>query len=382
MLFSEIPGQSALKRQLVSGVLNGHMPHAQLIAGAEGSAGLAIALAYVQFIACENRQVEDSCGHCSSCLKMQKLVHPDLHFSLPVNWEKSTATLHTAPFIPIWREAVLNDPYLGLDDWISRIDIGNKQPFISAFEAHEIIKALQFVSVESPVKFMIIWLPENMRVEAANRILKTLEEPPDNSLILLVSQDYDNLLTTIRSRTQLLKVMPFTVDEAASILAQKTGRSIEACRAVTEIAEGNMSQAAWLMENSDEANNLLELFRQWMLCCYGFKIDELLPITDKFAKEGREWQKGFLTYGLYMIRQTLLMNHRPDLNRLTSEESDFITKFRKFFHPGNYDVIVNYISEAAYHIERNGSAKIVFFDLSLLISEVFRKEKARTPVTN
>lgn len=379
MQFSKIPGQVALKRQLISGVANSHIPHAQLFSGSEGSASLALALAYVQYIACTNKLPDDSCGTCSSCLKVQKLVHPDLHFSLPVNWDQATKDLHTAPFLAKWREACLSSPYLSLDDWTEVIGIGNKQPFISAHEAHEIIKALQFVSVESEYKFMIIWLPEKMKVEASNRILKTLEEPPNKTLIILVTQDYESLISTIRSRTQLIKIMPFSVEDAAAILVNQSGKNPEACKIAVEIAEGNMAQARWLLENGEEASQLLDLFRNWMLFCYGFKIDELISLTERISKENREWQKGFLTYGMYMIRQTLLMNHQPDLNRITNAETDFINKFRRFFNPGNYSVISEYINDAVLHIERNAAAKIVFFDLSLLVSDVFRKEKRVNP---
>jgi len=381
MQFNKIPGQIALKRQLITGVTNSHIPHAQLFSGPEGSASLALALAYVQYIACTNKLPDDSCGTCPSCLKMQKLIHPDLHFSLPVNWDKSTSDLHTAPFIIQWREACLSSPYLSLDDWTDTIGIGNKQPFISAHEAHEIIKALQFVSVESEYKFMIIWLPEKMRAEASNRILKTLEEPPNKTLIILVTQDYDSLISTIRSRTQLIKIMPFSVEDAAEILVKQSGKDPVACKLAVEIAEGNMAQARWLLENGDEASQLLDQFRNWMLFCYGFRIDELISLTDQIAKQNREWQKGFLTYGMYMIRQTLLMNHQPDLNRITPAETDFINKFRRFFNPGNYAVISEYINDAVLHIERNAASKIVFFDLSLLVSGVFRKEKAANPTS-
>jgi DNA polymerase III subunit delta' len=381
MQFSKIPGQTALKRQFISGVQNNLIPHAQLFSGPEGSAALPLAIAYAQYIACTNKLPDDSCGVCPSCIKMQKLIHPDLHFSLPANKENGTADLHTAPFIPQWREAFLKSPFLSLDDWVEAIGIGNKQPFISAHEAHEIIKALQFVSVESEYKFMIIWHPEKMRVDASNRILKTLEEPPNKTLIILVTQDYDSLLSTIRSRTQLIKVLPFTVDEAAKILIEQSGKDPAACKLAVEIAEGNMSQARWLLENGDEASQLLEQFRNWMLFCYSFKIDELIPFADRIAKESREWQKGFLTYGLYMIRQTLLMNHLPSLNRVTAAENEFINKFRRFFNPGNYSVIAEYMNDAALHIERNASSKIVIFDLSLLIAEVFRKEKTAKPET-
>lgn len=377
MLFKDIPGHSGIKKQLISSLQENRISHALLFAGPEGCGTLPLAIAYAQYIACKNRSGEDSCGTCPSCIKMQKLVHPDLYFSLPVNQEGSTDSLHTKPFLNNWREMFLKNPWLGQDDWVESLDIGNKQPFISAYEAHEIIKALQYKPVESEYKFMIIWLPEKMRTEAANRLLKTLEEPSEKTLIILVSHDYNSLLKTILSRTQLIKVNRLSIDDSAAILHRITGAGINTCRLSAEIEEGNIVKARWLIQNSEEADAQLDLFRSWMQACYGFIVPEMLRITDLFAKESREWQKGFFAYSLYIIRQTMLMNHRDDLVHSTPNEEAFINRFRKFFNPGNYSLISQYINDASYHAERNAHGKILFFDLSLLIADVFRKEKER-----
>ena len=377
MQFAEIPGLENLKKRLLQLVQENRIPHAQLFVGPEGSATLPIVIAFAQYLSCENKSDIDSCGTCASCIKFRKLIHPDLHFSMPVNWEKPTSDLHSQPFLEKWRNELLKNPYLGIDQWVDAIDIGNKQPFISNKEAIEIIKRLNFKAFESEYKFMIIWLPEKMLTHGANRILKTLEEPPEKTLIFLVSQHPEDLLATILSRTQLFKVPAFTPKEAAQVLHTNSGLPIERCTMAAEVAEGNLAQALWLLENSEESEQQLALFRNWMLFCYGFQVGDLLKLTDTFAKEGREWQKGFFAYALYLIRQTLLMNHQPQLNRLTSSERAFLEKFSRFFHPGNYAVISGYISEASFHIERNGHAKIIFLDTSLQISDVFRKEKAR-----
>jgi DNA polymerase-3 subunit delta' len=199
---------------LIAAVKEDRISHAQLFSGAEGSAALPLAIAYAQFIACTNRFETDSCGVCNSCLKMGKLIHPDLHFTLPVNQERSSTEIKTADFLVQWRNLFLKNPFIGLEDWSSTLDLGNKQPFISNFEAHEKIKALFFKSFESEYKFLIMWLPEKMRVEGANSLLKTLEEPPEKTLIILVTQDYESLLKTIISRTQLIKVPNYTSKEA------------------------------------------------------------------------------------------------------------------------------------------------------------------------
>jgi DNA polymerase-3 subunit delta' len=208
-------------------------------------------------------------------------------------------------------------------------------------------------------------------------LLKTLEEPPEKTLIILVTQDYGSLLKTIISRTQLIKVPNYTSKEATEVLMKLSGVGEDRCRLAAEISEGNISQALWLLENGEEVDQQLDMFRNWMLYCYGFNVSELLKLTDHFAKETREWQKSFFAYALYMIRQTLLMNHQNSLNRITESEQLFIEKFRRFFNTDNYSIISGYINEASIHAERNAHAKILFFDTSLLISDVFRKEKDR-----
>jgi len=377
MQFRDIPGHAQLKQHLIRNVKESRISHAQLFSGPEGSGALPLALAFAQYIACEQKESDDSCGQCPSCLKMSKLIHPDLHFSLPVNQEGGTDSLHTRPFLKQWRDTFLSNPWLGLDDWVGSLEIGNKQPFISAFEAHEIIKTLSLAPVESEYRFLLIWLPEKMRAEAANRLLKTIEEPPEKTLILLITQEYHNLLKTILSRTQLVKVDRLSIDEASEVLHRITGLDAGRCRLASEVAQGNVVQAGWLLQHGEEAEEQLNLFRSWMQSCYGFNLPELLKIADTCAKGTREWQKSFFSYALYMIRQTLLMNHAAELSHVTPSEHAFLDKFRKFFHPENYEIISGYIDDAIFHLSRNANSKILFFDLSLLIADVFRKEKEK-----
>jgi DNA polymerase-3 subunit delta' len=379
MLFSKVTGHSALKKKLIANALEGRIAHTQLFAGPEGCGALALAIAYARYLRCENKTSEDSCGTCSSCIKMNKLVHPDVHFTFPAIKEDSKSKGLSAEYITEFREAFLQNPYLSLENWSDWIDAGNKVPSIYADEANEIIRQIGLVAVEEGFKIFIIWLPELMNVQAANRLLKTLEEPSDRTLIVLVSERPQDLLATILSRAQMQKIERYSVEECAQIVHALSGAAIEKCQKAAEIAEGNASVARWLVENQDESDEQLNLFRSWMLACYTYNISELISLTDQFHKLGREWQKGFLTYGLFMIRQTLLKNHQASLNRLTDTESAFLDKFARFFHPGNYETITTFVNDALLHIERNGNGKIIFFDASLLISDVFRKEKfART----
>jgi DNA polymerase-3 subunit delta' len=375
MLFSKVVGHSALKKKLISNALNGRVAHTQLFAGPEGCGALPLAIAYARFLRCENKLPDDACGTCSSCIKMNKLVHPDVHFTFPAIKEDSKSKGLSTEYIAEFREAFLQNPYMSLENWSDWIDAGNKIPSIYADEANEIIRQIGLVAVEEGFKIFIVWLPELMNVQAANRLLKTLEEPSDKTLILLVSERPHDLLATILSRAQMQKIERYSVDECAQIVAALSNESIEKCRKAAEIAEGNASVARWLVENQDESDEQLLLFRAWMLGCYTYNITELISLTDQFHKLGREWQKGFLTYGLFMVRQTMLKNHQASLNRLTDSEHAFLDKFARFFHPGNYERITGFINDALLHIERNGNGKIVFFDSSLLISDVFRKEK-------
>jgi len=382
MQFSAILGHDAIKKRLIKSVTEQRTAHAQLFFGAEGSAALPLAIAYMQYVSCVDKNENDSCGKCASCTKMQKFIHPDLHFSLPVNWEGPTDKLNTKSFLPQWRQLLSQNPYVGLDEWVDKIDIGNKQPFISNYEVHEQIVSLNVTSYESEYKFLLMWLPEYMRTEGANSLLKTLEEPPDKTLIILVTQDYDRILKTILSRTQLIKIPPYSIEEASQVIQQITQQSKEKCDLAAGVAEGNITQAKWLLENGEEAELQLNLFKEWMRVCYSYNIVEQARISENFAKQMREWQKGFFAYALYMVRQTILLNHAAAINRVTDSEKSFLEKFSKFFNPGNYATISGFLNDASHHVARNAYGKLLFFDTSLLISEVFRKERERATIAS
>jgi len=385
MRFEEIPGFQSIKQLLVHSVHNNHISHAQIFSGAEGSAALALAIAYARFIMCENKQLNDSCERCKSCIKFRKHIHPDMHFSFPANKDGLKGEeIKSAMYLPQWREALLANPYLNMEEWSTYMDLGTKTPLISAAESLEIIKSLQLVSVENKYKLMLIWLPEKMNIQAANKLLKTLEEPPPNTILLLVTADYENLLETIRSRAVSHRIQNFRTEDAAKLLVEKFDASPESAMKFSEIAEGNIADALWMLREGEAVADQLELFRSWMQFCFGFKIDELLNLSEKLAKNHkRDWFKSYLNYSIFMIRQSMLMNNSPELNRLSNEEAEFVNKFRQFFHPGNYAQIADYIEDAIAHIQRNASSKIVFFDLSLLIADLFRKEKSiRQPASH
>jgi DNA polymerase-3 subunit delta' len=377
MQFKQLAGQNEIKNRLIQSVLRNRISHAQLFLGASGSGSLALAIAYAQFIACSDRTESDSCGACASCVKFQKIAHPDSHMSLPVNWDKPTDNLQTGPFLELFRAQFQSSPYLGYNDWVETMDLGNKQPFISNHEVYEIIRTLSFKSYESDYKFLIMWLPEKMRTEGANRLLKTLEEPFDKTLIILVSEDASALLPTIVSRTQMIRIPAIEPAIAAEWMVNNSAFSHEKCLQAARMTAGNISEMNSILAHSEEAEAQLEQFRNWMLGCYKFDITPMLHASDSLAKESREAQKAFLHYALYMIREALLMNNQPELNRMADWEGKFMEKFCRFFQPESYPVIAGYINDAIVHLERNANARILLFDLSLWIADFFRKEKIR-----
>ena len=373
MLFKSVVGQSEVKARLIQSVKENRVSHAQLFLGPEGSGNLALALAYAQYLCCEKKSDADSCGTCTSCIKYSKLVHPDLHFSYPVaNTKEITTKAKSIDFIKHWRAAVLENPYLNLNDWYGFIGIENKQALITVEDASEIIRKLSFKSFESEYKIMIIWMPEKLRMEAANTLLKILEEPPAKTLFILVAEHQDQLIRTILSRTQIVKI-PKLSDEA--LLQELTGHfdsSREEIKRIVHLSNGNYTEALHLIkkENSD---NLFELFQQWMRLCYKRDHRGLLLWGEGMSKIGREKQKSFLGYALHIIRECLMLNYAaPELVFMDGEDLSFANKFKAFIHYNNGRLLSDKLNEAHYHIERNANPKILFMDLSLRISSLLQ----------
>lgn len=252
MLFREVVGQQKLKQRLIQSVKENRISHAQLFVGAEGCGSLALALAYAQYVSCENKQQEDSCGSCTSCTKYQKLIHPDLHFVYPVATTKSvTKDPVSDDFIKEWRECILSNPYLGLARWYEAIGVENKQGIINKFESAEIVRKLNLKTFEADYKVMIIWLPEKMNHVAANKLLKMLEEPPEKTLFLLVAENTSLMLQTILSRCQLIKVPKIDSDSMLKALVAKHNISEPTANSISKIANGNFLVA---LETMDEQN--------------------------------------------------------------------------------------------------------------------------------
>ena len=368
MQFSDITGQKEIKDHLIQTVLENRVSHAQLFLGPEGSGSLLLALAYAQFISCQNRQVNDSCGECSSCRKYQKLIHPDLHFSYP--FFRGGEHEDSMPDQPEWRNLVLGNPYFNLDDWRLRLDAQNKQANINKAECMNILNRLTLKPFESEYKTMIVWLPEHLGNEG-NRLLKTLEEPADKTLIILVAQNQDQILNTIISRTQLVKIPRLKDEDISKFLVEKKGVSEPKAASIAYLSEGNLTAALSFMHG--EENDHLKMFQEWLQLSYRDNGNKIVDFTEKAAKLGRENQKNFLRYGINLIRESvLILSAAENLVHLPQAELEFITNFSKVINLAKAEAIVAELEKAHYHIERNANPKILFLDVSLQFIKILK----------
>lgn len=366
MQFREIRGLEDVKQTLVKAVSTNHVAHAQLFHGSEGSANLAMALAFATYINCEDKQANDSCGKCASCLKMSKLAHPDVNYIFPTAGGKSVLSEN---FMSQWREFVKTTPYGNLSDWLEKINI--KQGNIPVEEARQLIQKLSLKSYEGGYKIVIIWQAEYLHHTTANALLKILEEPPEQTLFLLVVNSMERLLTTIISRTQRVAIRSFNDEEVISYITDKQSISFERAKQIAYLSEGNLNKALTILYEADDSEH--QWFANWMRMCYALKIDSLVPMADEFDGMSKEKQKGLLEYGLNIFREIFLFrNGGEDLIRLEGDELTFVQKFSNVLNISNLEKISETFSEAHFHLERNARAKIVFLDISLIIARLMK----------
>jgi DNA polymerase-3 subunit delta' len=374
--FQDIPNQTVLKDVLRQSVQRGHVAHAQLFRGAEGSAALALALAYAQYLNCEDRPLGalDSCGHCPACLKTSKLAHPDLNFILPTTTTKAVPKDATsAKFMGEWRTFLAESSYQGFNDWMQHIGAENKQGSISKEEAGQLLKLVSLKAFEARFKVVILWLPELMHPAAANAVLKLLEEPPPATVFLLVSHEPERLLPTILSRVQPVVVRPFSEDDITNYLTAHYHVPEVKARQVAQLAEGNLGAAIAGRDHSAD-HNYAEFFMGWMRKCYSAKMVDLLALADEFQKMGRENQKEQLSFSLGLLRKVLLFGLDPALvPHLPAQEQQFVQGFSRFVTARNADQLSEELNTAHYHIERNANPRMVFVDASLRLGQQLRR---------
>lgn len=370
MLFKDIAGNENVKQKLIETVKNNRISHAQLFLGPEGCGKLSLAIAYAQYISCKNKKDDDACGICSSCNKYNKLIHPDLHFVFPV-----TSKNVSDDYIKEWRTFVLGSRHHSYDKWLETMGSGNSQGGIFTQESQEILRKLNLKTFEAEYKIMIIYMAEKMNIAAANKLLKLIEEPPSKTLFILVTEDESSILTTIRSRTQLIKISRLEPEEIKrklkEIYADFPDNQLDE---IAQLSNGNLLYAEKIarerMEQTDNSENLyFSLFSNFMRLTYGVKILEIINLIDEFSALGREKQKNFLEYCQRILRENFVLNSAseksPELVFLANQELEFSKNFNKFIHKNNIQQLVHELNEAQLHIERNASDKITFLDLSL-----------------
>ena len=384
MLFKEIIGQEATKAQLRQAVREGRIPHAQLFTGISGIGKLQLALAYAQYLNCPNRTDEDSCGRCPTCLQYQHLQHPDLHFVFPIVKTDSTDTCND--FLEPWRKIILEKHYFDLDDWHAALGVETKQSMIYEKESGEILRKLSLKAYGDGYKIMIIWQPEKMNAATANKLLKILEEPAPKTVFLLVSEHPEQMLATILSRVQTIRIPRLETETIAEALVR---RGIAASRTtdIARIANGSflaaLKKAGESEENQQELRDFVALFRDaytvGVLRDPQKKYESLKHLRQwslDMAATGREKQKHFLQYAQQQVRENFIRNvGQPELNYQMEEERNFSVKFAPFIHSGNVEAIMNQLDLAERQIEQNGNAKMIFFDLCLQMIILIKKPR-------
>jgi len=375
MNFSQIPGQEEIIRKLLRSVHEERVSHAQLFAGPEGCGSMALALAYAKFISCENRTEHDSCGTCKSCVKYEKMIHPDLHFVFPVIKGKKVTDPVSDNYIEEWREFVKKSPYFTINNWLDSIEVGNAQGMIFASEASEIIKKLSLKTFESDFKIMIIWLPEKMHQATANKLLKMIEEPPEKTLFLLVSEEPDKVIPTILSRCQLVKIPSFSIHDIEKYIIKRFNITADKAADISRVSNGNITRAVEMCENEDSSLANLDRFKSLMRFAWKRDIISIISWSEEIATTGREAQKNFIFFSLRILRENLMLSLDQLKNRLvflTGEEAAFSGNFHPFINQNNICPLTEEFNLGYSHIEANGNAKIIFLDLALKITRLIR----------
>jgi len=381
MQFKDVIGQQAVKERLIATVKEKRVAHTQLFLGPEGAGALPVALAFAQYINCENKQDGDSCGVCPSCVKYQKFSHPDLHFIFPT---ATNSKVKKNPESELFQEEWLsflqeNQGYVTQGAWYDFLGTGNKQGTIYARDANQIVKLLGYKPYEAPYKVVIVFMAERLHLSASNKLLKSLEEPPENTLIILIAERYEMIIPTVRSRAQLVKIPLLRPEDVEQELLRRFPDEIheEKAREIALMSEGNWNKALELLEQAeDDQYNFLK-FREWMRLCFrGNDYLAMNELIQELSRLGREKQKKFLAYGLQVFHYALLIQ-QGQMHRViaSDEEKDYLKKFAPYVNQANRQKMYELLNEAFYHIERNAHPGILFADLSFQLTSCLQEGK-------
>ena len=365
MKFSNVIGQDSSKKLLRGMAQSGRMPHALLLLGQPGTGGLPLAMAYAQYVLCNNKTNEEACGTCPNCVKAEKMIHPDIHFSYPTVGSKMIAT-HV---LKEWRAVIADNPYLNVNQWLEKLGAENKQGNIPVAECVEIVKKLSLKTFEASHKILIIWLPEYLGKEG-NRLLKMIEEPPDDTLFLLVAENQDLILNTVLSRCQLVKLSLLNDEDVQEGLILR-GVTRGDAEAIAHLAEGDFNAAMVLSKETenDNANQFLD----WMRKCFKGNGVEMVTWVDQFAGAGREKQKLFLRYGLHFLRELMVLILTGNENlRLRGNELETAKRMKNVVKFDHIEPMTTLFNETIFHIERNANPKVLFLDASIRLNKILK----------
>ena len=385
MKFADVPGNRKAIQKLIRSVKERRIAHSQMFHGSEGSGKMVLALAYASYLNCTNRQEfdkkndipSDSCGECASCRKINKLEHPDLHFSFPI--VKIDKKERSRDFFGEWREFIKkSNAIISINAWYNHIKVENKQGIITADDISDILSRLNYKNYEAQTKVIIFWLAEKIQYNAAPKILKTLEEPADNTVFILITENQDQILPTILSRVQLTKTKRPNIQESFTYLSTRYSDTEEqSLYDAIYYSDGNLAKALEYLSNKDEILYYGNLYIRWMRICFSMLAKDLFEFADEFQKLGREKQKYFFQFSSNRFSKSFhISGGIGQIHFYNKEDKAFFEKFSSFISPRKYPEIHKLLNEATFHIERNGNPKIIISDLSLDIGKILRNNNS------
>ena len=374
MQFKDIVGQSKIKSVLLHEAKNQRISHAQMFLGEEGCGKLPMAMAFAQFLLCDSPTKTDSCGTCSSCAMVSHLTHPDIHFVYPVVKSAADKVAVSDDRRDFWNKFITENSYCNLNMWQEFTGEMTKNAQIGVQESRSILKKLSLKSYSGKFKIMIIWLPEKMNNSAANKLLKILEEPPENTLFFLVCEAFDTILPTIISRTQIIKIPNLKADEVKDYLVSKRQVDEGTAQSIASLTQGNIVEAINMTRGDSESSNYFDSFVALMRAAYAIDALALMDISETLAQNNREYQKNFLKYGLHMFRESIIYNYLGENKvNVKNEEKQFLNKFARFINNQNITDLMTEFDQSIYHIDRNANAKLLFADLVIKLTKLIKK---------
>ncbi|MDR2119407.1 MAG: DNA polymerase III subunit delta [Tannerella sp.] len=372
MFFKDVTGQDEMKRQLIRSTQKGIIPHAMLFCGQAGYGTFPLALAYARYLNCRERTESDSCGRCPSCLKYNHLVHPDLHFVFPIAQKDKDDTCDN--HLAEWRDFLKTHTYFDLNEWHNYLRVDRKQTLIYAREGNALAHKVSMKIAEADYRVLFVWIPERMVVNCANKLLKVIEEPPEHTLVFMVSEAPEEILGTILSRMQRLNLKPVDTDALAGAAEEKLNVDTSQSRQQAYMAQGDWLKLMEVVRTGEENKLFLELFIRIMRNAWTRSVKDMNESAKKIAEHNRDRQIRFLKYCQRLVRENFMYRfHAEEMNYMNPEEAAFSVKFAEYVNERNVYDFIDELTEAERHVARNGNSKMIFFDLSLRIAVLVRQ---------